>query len=210
MRRREVTAGSKRPASGRLPVGCLCLVAGMLLQLSPGPVAAASKKPHVRIDGLEATLEHDRATVSFRVTNGLSENAIERIHSGIEVEFEHRVEIVARRSFLMPAERLAQTMIRTRAAYDSLTGRYSLYRTLNFRTRPRNTVEPLNDFLSTDSFEEMRRWMVELKEIPVFDPSRSLDGKKLRVRVRSNVGRRYVLLIFPSAIDAHAEQGLSP
>ena len=50
----------------------------------------------------------------------------------------------------------------------------------------------------------MRRWMTEFEELPVYDPARPLNGRELRVRVRSELGRRYVMWIFPSTVDASA------
>lgn len=180
----------------------LLLVAGVATEAA-GPARA-------RIDALEARLDAERAIVSFRVTNGVSAESLERIDSGIEVMFRHRVEVVDPRTFPMPDKTLARTVIKTRARYDSLTGRYSLTRSIEFRTKRKNEIEPVHERQSTESADEMRRWMTEFREVPAHDPARPFSGRELKVRVRSDLGRRYLLFIFPSTIDVHADCNLEP
>jgi hypothetical protein len=52
--------------------------------------------------------------------------------------------------------------------------------------------------------------MTELEEIAIYDPSRPLQGEKLRVHVEVSLGRRYVLLIFPGTRTTSAEIPLGP
>ena len=75
--------------------------------------AQAAGEPEVTtkpaIDGLNAQLERNRVLVSFRVANGLSDEALEKIHSGIPVTFRHRVELLWRRSFPLPSKSCSRT-----------------------------------------------------------------------------------------------------
>jgi hypothetical protein len=177
-----------------------------------GPVAGlqAADPGRAAIDGLEARRDDGRAIVSFQVSNGVSADSLERIDSGIEVMFKHRVEVVGPRTFPIPDKTFARTVIKTRARYDSLTGRYSLTRSIEFKTKRKNAIEPIHEQHSTESPDEMRRWMTEFREVQVHDPARPFGDRELRVRVRSDLGRRYLLLIFPSTIDAHAACNLEP
>ncbi len=197
-----------RSSDPRASRGVRVLLLCALVALPPTALAGAQLR--ASIGGLGARLDADRAIVSFHVDHGLPAETIERIHAGIEVTFKHRVDVVALRWFPIPDKTLARTLIKTRAGYDSLTGRYSLLRSIEFKTARKGAIAPRQERRSTDSVDEMRRWMTEFEEVPVYDPARLLEGRKLRVRVRSELGRRYLLLIFPSTIDARADCSLEP
>jgi hypothetical protein len=180
--------------------------------VAPQPTVLPPERTKPKIVGLEATLEGDRAIVSFRVSGGLSAEAEERIHSGIPVALRHRIEVNAKRGFpLMPARTLARTIVETRVEYDSLTRRYELIRTVEHKLR-RKKMGPLVEEQRriTESVDEMRAWMTELEAIPVFDPATTLEGNKLRVEVQSSLGRKYVLWVFPTTDSVSAEIRLEP
>jgi hypothetical protein len=188
------------------------IVAGVLLaQLFAIPVLGGESdevpsKPS--IDGLITRLESGRAIVSFRVAHGLSDEALERIDSGIQVELRHRLEVVSKRAIpLTPAKVLARTVIHTRAEYDALTRRYALERVVEFRgPHKKQAPPPTEEQRFTTSADEMRAWMTQLDDIAVYDPVEPFsEDEQLRVRVDSSLGRRYVLLIFPSSLTASAE-----
>ena len=165
-------------------------------QVAPEPAG----KPKPRIEGLSARLEDQRVLISYRVSAGLSAEMEERIQSGIPVTLKHKLEVVAKRGFpLMWAKDLARTLVETSVQYDSLTQRYVLVRTVEHKLRSKKDG-PLNEEQRrvTDSVSEMRQWMTELEDIPVFNPGRQLIGDRLRVRVEVSLGRRYVMFIFPA------------
>lgn len=178
--------------------------------LLASPLHAAAQ-PRPTIEGLAVYLEHDRAMVSFRVAHGISDETLERIHSGIPVSFQHKIELVARRGFMLPARVLVRLVIDTTVHYDPMTRRYDLSRRIELRGgRKRETPPPREETQSTVSVEEMRSWMTEFSDLPVFDPFRSIVGERLRVRVNSSVGRRYIWSIFPANLSASAERKLEP
>lgn len=171
---------------------------------------ADSTRPAV--DGFAARLDGDRALTSYRLVGVLDAEAEERIHSGIPVTFRHRIDVLAKRGVpLMPARVLARTWIETRVKYDSLTRRYDLFRRVEHRTRQKRKT-PLTEEQSriTESLDEMRAWMTEMQDVPVFDPTRTLRGQKLRAHVEVSIGRHYVLLIFPATRTVSAEVPLVP
>jgi hypothetical protein len=185
----------------------------MALSLVVTPPQATPELPDgakPRIEELTATLKDQRATVSFKVLHGLSREAEERLHSGIPVTLKHKVEVLAKRGFpLMPSKVLARTVVETRAEYDSLTRRYDLIRTVEHRLRPKR-FGPLKEEQRriTDSADEMLAWMTELVEIPVFNPAKPLQGDRLRVRVESSLGRRYLMFVFPTTHSVSGELDL--
>jgi hypothetical protein len=181
-------------------------VAVALLQGAPPKEVRESVKPTVA--ELTATLNEnrDRATVSFRIENGLSEDALEKIHSGIAVDLSYRLRMTSKRWALFPRKEEARTRIEVVAAYDSLTGQYELTRTIEIRSgRKRDRPPPIVESRETTSRDEMRRWMTEFEEIPLYDPGHPFEGTGLRVKLDSDLGRRYVMLVFPATIDASAE-----
>ena len=171
--------------------------------------AASRSKP--RIDEGPARLDGERAVVSYRVVNSLSEETMERIQSGIPVSFLHKIEIFEPRGFWLPARETARLHIETRVEYDSLTRRYNLFRTSQVKTEKRwHPPPPVEERLETQSDEEMRAWMTVFDEIQIQDPYRPVRGVNLRVRINVSVGRRYVMAIFPAALTATGEWSLSP
>jgi len=139
-------------------LSCACAAGGLQ--------AASRSKP--RIDEGTARMEAGRALVSYRVVNSLSEETLERIHSGIPVSFDHKIDIIEPRGFWLPSRETARIQIKTRVEYDSLTRRYNLIRTLQVRTEKRwHPPPPVQQRLETQSEEEMRAWMTVFEEIPV-------------------------------------------
>ena len=170
------------------------------------PLPAGAARPKPRIDELHARWDQDRALVSFQLSNALTAETLERIHSGIPVTFRYRVDLLAPRGFRMiPPKRLARTLVQTSVEYDALTRRYALLRTLEVKSRrKRDDADPTEQRRSTGSHEEMRVWMTELTDIVLLDP-KPQQSRELRIRVESALGRRYQFLIFPTTVGAAAE-----
>lgn len=155
-----------------------------------------------RIDELEIDRHGNTLRVSFVVSRGLSDDAIERIHSGVTVTYQHRIEVLARRVVpLWPARLVARLRVETEASYDAITRRYELTRRLWVGTEQRGV-----DHDSTESLEAVRTWMTELDELPELTLP---DSPRLKLRIESALGRRYVLLVFPARVLASAERKLS-
>jgi len=191
------------------------LVVLVVLVLLIGPlwaVPALAESPKPAIEELSASVENDRAWVSYDILGAMDEELEERIQSGIPVTFRHKIQVLSKRGVpLMPSKVIAQTLIETRVEYDSLTRRYELLRSIEQKVRQKK-LGPLTEEQRklTDSLEEMRDWMTRLEAIPVFDPTRELRGRSLRVRVEVNLGRRYILFVFPGTRSVSAEIPLEP
>ncbi len=98
----------------------------------------------------------------------------------------------------------------TTAVYDSLTQRYELLRTIELGKRRDRDPPPLEQRTQTDSIEQMRDWMTEFDQLPDLELPETARDAQLRVRVRSTLGRHYVLFLFPARIDVLAERRLEP
>ena len=170
-----------------------------------------AKEGKPRIESLEFRRGADTVQVSFRVADGLSEGVLERIESGIPVSFRHRVDIVSRRALpLWPAKVLARLRVETSVVYDSLNRRYELLRTFDLRRPKKLEVEYEEQRQSTESVDDVRAWMTELTDIPALNIPATGHLERLRVRVESTLGRRYVMYLFPSQVTASSERRLSP
>ena len=112
---------------------------------------------------------------------------------------------------MLPPRVLSRVVIETGVQYDPLTRRYDLTRTVALKGgRKREAPPPREEGRLTESADEMRAWMTEFSRVTVFDPFRPIEGERLRVRVTSSVGRRYVWSIFPASLTASAEWKLEP
>jgi hypothetical protein len=167
-------------------------------------LAAGTAEDKPRLEDLRAEVLGDRAKVSFRLINGFSEEVLERVHSGIPVTFRHRITLEVRRPIL-PNKEIARARIETRASYDALTRQYSLERRVQIKAAKKFSIPDLVSEHTTDSTEEMQSWMSEFEGIEVYDPARTFPDGPLKLQAESVLGRKYVLLIFPSTYGASAE-----
>jgi hypothetical protein len=189
------------------------LAAGLLLLCCAAAPADAAKSPaRPCIDPLDVRRHDDRVAVSFHVANGLGEDTLGRIRAGLPVAQRHRVDILGRRSApLWTAKVHARMRIDTSAVYDSLTHRYDLERTIRLMPRKQKKQAIVTkQHQSTDSIAEVRAWMTEFDALPPLElPESALDAR-LRVRVESTLGRRFVLYMFPARLTVSAERKLEP
>jgi hypothetical protein len=160
--------------------------------------AAAGGSARPTVEGLELRAEESGLRVSFRVAGALSDEVLERVHSGIRLDFEHRVEILGRRvAVLFPRRRVARTDVITAVHYDSLTRRYELERSVAGRGWPKDLTPPvLVEHRSTSSVDEMRAWMTEIGDVPLPNPPPEA-GTRFKVAVRTALGVRFLLLMLP-------------
>lgn len=177
----------------------IALAAGALL-------GSAARADGPRIEALSAEWDGAAARVSYRVAEGLSETMLERIHSGISVRFRHRIELRQKRAVpIWFSHELGQATVETQVDYDSLTQQYRLRRATHVRGD--GPTEPVAEETVTDSAAEMEAWMTRLVDVRV-PPAAGQATGALRVRVDVTLDRRWVLLVFPSTVDAQATIGL--
>jgi hypothetical protein len=176
--------------------------ASLLLLLAAGGAAAGPVGLGPRIEGLVAQPEEDRVIVSFQLAGAPTDEDLERLLSGIPVTYRHRVEVVAPRGVrLWPARLLGRATLETTARYDSLTQRYRLERQLEVK----GVREPVEELGDSASEEKVRAWLADVQELVVPLVQSDIDAERIRVRVKSTIGRHYVLLLFPAKQTLSAE-----
>jgi hypothetical protein len=115
---------------------CLCLI-------GPAGVsaAAAADEPRAQIVDMEVSTEEQGYLVSYRLREVMPEEVLERIHSGIPVSLEHKVDLLAKRTLpLMPAKTLCRSSMITTVSYESLTQEYLLTRSFEYQARGEDGV----------------------------------------------------------------------
>ncbi|MDH3628493.1 MAG: DUF4390 domain-containing protein [Acidobacteriota bacterium] len=185
----------------------LCLV-GLVVLFWVAPAWADFAEPSVTLT--EARVDDRGALVSFEIHGGLPKELLERIESGTPVTFRHRLELFARRPFPIPNRVLGRTTVDTRVEYDTLGKQYVLSRTIRLRARKKRAQPPTEEHEVTDSVERMVDWMTRLDDLAIDDAGSDKFNDSRRVRVTTNLGRRYIMWIFPASLSVTAEQPLRP
>ena len=183
----------------------------ILLVLAAGATRAATPGlADAEIGDLTIRVQANEALVSFRLDNAFPDELLERLHSGISVTFRHKVDMILRRPFfLTPNKLLDRTVVETEVEYDSLTRQYRLKRRTENKTKRKN--DPLLDFQvrrSTESLDEAVDWLTHYRDVPLILKEGFVGDERVRVRVSSNLGRHFVLWIFPSSYSVSAEIGV--
>lgn len=187
-----------------------CLLGWFLLLFVVGGVPAIADQTRPSVELTEVSSEERGARVSFEIRDGVSEELLERIESGTPVTFRHRIELFARRPFPIPNLVLGRATIDTRVEYDTLTRQFALLRTIRFRGRKKSPLPTIEDRETTESREQMVDWMTRVSDVNIDDAGSERFQGSRRVRVTSNLGRRYVMWIFPASLSVSAERPIQP
>ena len=179
---------------------------------APGAAVRSRDAIQPSIEVLEARRAGQSVVVSYRIADLLPVEVLERIHSGIPLRFRHRVELLEKRPGLFVGDRVhARATLEARVAYDSLTQRYELTRSIAVRptagaSSPSPSPEPLEQRQVVESEQEMRRFLSEVRELGLFDPlADDAHATRLTLRIEVVLGRRWILLVIPSTETVTAE-----
>lgn len=186
------------------------MLRGLLLLFVAGwmPTNAEQTKPSVELTDVRPA--ERGARVSFEIRDGVPEELLERIESGTPVTFRHRIELYVRRPFPIPNRILGRATIDTRVEYDTLARQFVLLRTIRFHNREKNSLPTIEDRETTESREQMIDWMTRIHDVRIDDAGSERFQGSRRVRVTSNLGRRYLMWIFPVSLSVSAERSLQP
>ena len=58
--------------------------------------------------------------------------------------------------------------------------------------------------------EEMQAWMTQLEDLPILELPAGFEWERLRLRVKSSLGRRYMFYLIPTRLVVSAERKLVP
>ncbi len=187
-------------------IGCAGVLVLTAIALAHGSDRDAS------VSDLAVRRDGERFLVSYRVEGAFSPDLVERIGSGLEIAFVHRVEILVKRFLpLLPSRLEGRTTVEATVRYDSLTRQYYLVRRLTREMAGDDAPGAVEETrTATSSLSETEAWMTSIVDVPLPPPSKSESDRKARIRVRSTLGRRYRLLLFPGNETVDAEKELTP
>ena len=129
----------------------------------------------------------DKIYVSFRMTEGFSDEVGRAVAAGLPVTFRYTVELKKVRAVWLN-EKITTRHIRTTVAYDNLTERYKLSREIDGET-------DASDMVSDP--EAMQRFMLTLDALELFDTSVLEPNGEYYVRVKGVVRDRNLFLLVP-------------
>jgi len=169
-----------------------------LLLLAPGIVPAAEGDappdrgaPSPLITELSVESADGQYSASFRLESAFDDEILGHIESGLETEFDYRIEVIRRRRFWLD-EHILRRRVLASTRYDSLSRQYSLVLKVDGEVERSST---------TDKAEEMRHWMTEIRGIVLGPVSGFAPPGDFTVRVKSDLQTRFVLLFIPWVRD---------
>ena len=182
----------------------------LVLALSVFPAAAGTGDP--RVIGLRVEGGGEDYRVSYSVESALSEDILERIHSGMRIAFRHRIEMYAKRAVpLWFPKTLSWTVVETAVEFDGLTKQYHLSRSYSLRRKGKAWEGPTriaDEERDTDSLDVVRIWMTEVDGVPLLPVDSEVPISRRRVDVTCSMGRKFVWMMFPVTVTASAESTL--
>jgi Domain of unknown function (DUF4390) len=158
----------------------------------------ARASPH--IGDLKVEIRDGQILATFRLDDALDADARARIASGLETEFEYRLEIIRPRRFWIDSK-LVQHELVAGVKYDSLSRQYGLTLKRDGKVERSST---------TDRRDEMERWLTLLRDIPLGAAGDFVPLEDYAVRVRAEFPVRFVLFFIPWDQDTSWEKAALP
>lgn len=164
----------------------LLLLPAPALAQAPAQVSDETRAaPH--IGDLQVRIRDGQILASFRLDGALDDETRARIASGLETEFEYRLEIIRPRRLWIDGKMVQHRLV-TAVKYDSLSRQYGLTLKRDGKVERSST---------TDRREEMESWLTFLHEIPLGTAAEFVPPADYAVRVRAEFPIRFVLYFIP-------------
>ncbi len=179
-------------------VSLLLLPAPALAQAPASAPDEARAAP--RIGDLKIEIRDGQVLASFRLDGALDDETLARIASGLETEFEYRLEIIKPRRLWIDGKMVQHRLV-TGVKYDSLSRQYGLTLKRDGKVERSST---------TDRKEEMERWLTYLRDIPLGGAAEYVPPADYAVRVRAEFPMRFVLFFIPWDQDTSWEKAVLP
>ncbi|HXI01543.1 MAG TPA: DUF4390 domain-containing protein [Candidatus Saccharimonadales bacterium] len=176
------------------------LVAALIALLACPVLFAASPPEGAEIRDVQVRNTPSDLFVSFVLHGAFTDDIREQIRTGLPVTFTHYVEIVNKRTAWFDTT-LVKKEISTTVTYDTLTRQYRLTRSVNGE---------MTETELTDRAAEMESFMTTVKRQRLCDPNDLPGDRRLSLRVKSRMRRRFVFFFIPWNLETSwARIGLS-
>lgn len=195
-RRGSHTLRATLSGTGRRALRLSAVVLPLVLAFTR-PCRAQEPLPQADVRELKTAVRADGLWVSYRLEGVFSPTVQERLAGSAPVRFVHRIRLVRRRLFT--SRILVERTIETIAEYDNLTRQYSL-------TRIVDGVE--SEKTSTESEEDMRRFMTQIREFRLAGPDAWAGEKKATLQVRAEYEDTWLLFLLPWSYAARRERDI--
>jgi hypothetical protein len=152
-------------------------------------VAACLGVVLVAADEIQVTtlVREGRVLVSFRLTNGFSEETLAAIHSGLPTSITY--DVALRKGVPIWFDRtLASVTVTVSAQYDNLTRRHQLSRAIDGR---------VEEVRSEENEEAVRAWMTTFVRLPLFATASLEPNGEYYVRVEARTRPRTAWFFWP-------------
>lgn len=172
-----------------------------VLVAMPSPLRALPAEESPRIADLSISQRDNEYYLSFRLQIYLDTETLEEIESGLETGFEYEIEVMRSRRFWFDNQ-VSRSKLKSSVKYDSLSRQYQLMLKVDGNVQRSST---------TDKREEMQRWLTEIQDFRLGSISDFIPPEEHLVRVKSDLGPRFVLFFIPWGRDTRwAKVPLSP
>lgn len=129
-----------------------------------------------------------RILVSFELPQGIGDDTMAAIHSGLATTFAYDVEL--RRGMPLWFDRsIDQAEVAATVQYDNLRRRHQLSRSVNGRMDPNSRV--------TEDEDEVRRWLTKFDRLSLFSTGGLEANAEYYVRVRARTHARDSVFVWP-------------
>jgi hypothetical protein len=138
-----------------------------------------------------------RVYVSFRLSDGFTDEVADAIHSGLTLTFNYDVDL--KRSAAVWLDRtIASATVSASVKYDTLTRKYSVTRAYDGRIESADT---------TENEDAVRGWLTNFDRLPLFSTAGLEVNAEYYLRVRARTSPRTVLFFWPW--DRHDVAGMT-
>lgn len=162
----------------------LILLLGVVCAALPGappPCAAARNQAEIaeiRIDQEKKNLE-----VSFRISNCFTADMEEAVLSGVETTFKVLL-VLEKPGFPLFRQKLVDVVLDHTIKYDRINNEFQVTRSQN------------PEALTTTDFEEAKKWMSEVNDLPLIPMWRLEKESEYRLRVKAELSKVHLPLFF--------------
>jgi len=159
----------------------LCSIGLVWLAATTALLAAATQTIQVT-----PLTREGKVYVSFKLSDGFTDEVAEAIHSGLTLTFLYDVDL--KRSASIWFDRtIASATVSATVKYDTLTRKYSVTRAYDGRIESADT---------TDSEEIVRGWLTAFDRLPLFSSAGLEANAEYYLRVRARTSPRTAMLFF--------------
>lgn len=146
----------------------------LLAALSPAELWARD----ARLAEMAASNTGDNLLVFLRVEGAFTEKMEQAVLNGIPTSFSFIIILEQITPLFLPNRTIAEKKVSHNIKYENLKNRFTVRRSWQDGRR-----------LTTESFEEARKWMSEIKSLPVAPIRKIEKGKRYRIRARAELDK---------------------